>query len=271
MTSIHNVKTNKNVNLYDFLTGNRATEYTVQEETGFPTTGNIQALLNSNPHSLRNVYDGIMFNPTNHTNDLETTIGKINPKKHDWTPLKQPQPKTEQIYCDEMPHSELLPFYPNGVPNIVLNPTCDMSLGGTASVTLAGISTMGITDINVLNNPYNNIGHELNPYGIATKYGQRVLGQGFNACQDIGAGLNVPILKTKPNNNGSFISVPTQMNKDIPLYQVDDWSDSTNFPNNFLAEFNNYVGVGCSIPDSDPIIVGPSGPSGPSGRHRGIY
>ena len=267
MTSIHSVQNNHNLNLYNFLNGQRSNDYTVQEEQGFQTTGNIQALLNSNPHSLKYITDGILFNPTNHTNNDETFINKINPTKQDWDPLSEPQPTTPHIYCDQQHNSELLPFYPNGVPNTVLNPTCKMMIDETASATLAGISTFGITDPYILNNPYNDIGHELNPYGYATPYGIRVLSEGKTACEDIGAGLNVPTLKTYQNDNGAFVAKPTQMDENIPLYQVGDWTNSNNFPDNFLAEFNENVGVGCVDVNVRPISVRPSGPSGPSGPY----
>ena len=63
MTSIHSVQNNNNLNLYNFLNGQRSQDYTVQEELGFQTTGNIQALLNSNPHSLKHITDGILLAP----------------------------------------------------------------------------------------------------------------------------------------------------------------------------------------------------------------
>ena len=276
MTSIHSIPHNNNLNLYNFLNGQRSNDYTVQEELGFQTTGNIQALLNSNPNQLKHVYEGILFNPTNHTNDNENVLGKINATKKDWSPLRESQPKTPNVNLSYKPNSDLLPLYPNGVNNTVLGPTRDMMIDGTTSVTLAGISTFGLTGqgASILNNPYNDIGHELNPYGIATEFGTRVLSEGKYSCEDIGAGLNVPTLKTYPNNNGAFYAKPTQMDLNIPLYQTGDWTNEQYFPDNFFAEFNNSVGVGCAIPVKPIPHRGPHGPSprpphhGPSGPPR---
>lgn len=246
MTSINSIPHNNNLNLYNFLNGQRSNDYTVQEECGFQTTGNIQALLNSNPNQLKHIYEGLLFNPTNHTNDDENILGKIHATKKDWSPLRKSQPKTPQLELNNKSNSELLPLYPNGVPNTILGPTRDMMIDGTTSVTLAGISTFGVTDPSILNNPYNDIGHELNPYGIATEFGTRVLSEGKYSCKDIGAGLNVPTLKTYPNNNGAFYAKPTQMDSNIPLYQTGNWTDETVFPENFFAEFNNNIDVNCT-------------------------
>jgi hypothetical protein len=246
MTSIHSIPNTDNINLYEFLKGKRSNDYTVKEEHGLPTTGNIQALLNSDPNTLKNISEGILFNSAIYTNDDETIIGKINATKKDWTPLKKSQPKTPILYCNQSPNSDLLPIYPSGFHNKVLNPNCNMMIDGTTSVTLAGISTFGVTDPSILNNPYNDIGHELNPYGIATEYGTRVLSEGKYACENIGAGLNVPSLKTHRNNNGAFYAKPTQIDDEIPLYQTGDWKDESVFPGNFFSEFNDSVGVGCT-------------------------
>ena len=81
MTSISEHKNFKDINLLNFLNGVRSTSYTIPEEMGFPTTGNIGSLLNSNPLKLKNIYDGIMFNPTNKTNSNETIVGRIHPLK----------------------------------------------------------------------------------------------------------------------------------------------------------------------------------------------
>lgn len=266
MTSIHSIPHNNNLNLYNFLNGQRSNDYTVQEELGFQTTGNIQALLNTDPQTLKNVYEGIIFNPTNNTNGDDDVIGKIYSTKNNWTPQKNTQPKTPMLYCNEQQNSELLPFYPNGEPNTILNPNCKMLLDNTASVTLAGISTFGVTDPSILNNPNNDIGHELNTCGIATEFGSRVLSEGKYSCKDIGAGLNVPSLKTYSNNNGAYYAKPTQMNSNIPLYQTGNWTDEKVFPDNFFAEFNNSVGIGCE--KHSPKVIGPGGQLKPPSSHK---
>ena len=262
MTSIHQIKTSNNVNLYNFINGTRANDYTVPEEKGFHTTGNIGSLLNSNPSKLANINEGILFNPTNHTDSSNTIIGRVHPSKKDWKVLHAEQPPTPQLYCNEQPLSELLQHYPNDIDNIVLNPTCNMTIGNSASATLAGISTAFINNPDVLNNPYNDIGHELNPYGFANHNGMRALGQGKVACQKLEAGLNVPPLKVETNNNGAYIANPANSlpgQEDLQdLYQVGNWSDPNMFPNNFINTFNENVGEGCSVPVR-PIPRGPGG------------
>ena len=281
MTSIHEIKNLTGPNLLNFLEGKRAfvyTEpdgkrvfgYTEPEEKGFHTTGNIGALLNSHPNKLHSIKDGILFNPTNLTNSNNTLIGRVHPMKNDWRILTATEPNTETFYCDEQPLSELLPHYPNGVPNIILNPTCNMTIGGLASPTLAGISLMGINNPDVLNNATNDIGHQLNAYGFANKNGTRALGEGKNSCQKLTAGLNVPPLKVQENRNDSYIaspalSLPGETNIQ-DLYQVGNWTDPRLFPNNFINEFNNYVGEGCNGP---PGTFVPAGPSGRRPNQRG--
>lgn len=260
MTSIHDIKNNKECNLLNFLNGSQAKAYTTPEEKGFHLTGNIGSLLNINPIKLSSVEDGIMFNPINHTDSTNTIISKVHPAKKDWKILQQEQPLTPQLYCDEQPLSELMPFYPNGIPNKILNPTCNMTIDGVASPTLAGISIMGINDPTIFNNPYNDIGHQINAYGYANEYGTRALGQGKVSCQKLTEGLNVPPLKLNINNNGAYVANPALSfpgQYDLQdLYQVGNWSDSNKFPGNFINEFNNNVGEGCTEP---PLPVGRSG------------
>lgn len=275
MSSIHENKSSKDINLFNFLNGKRATAYTVPEEIGFQTTGNIGALLNSHAAKLANINEGILFNPTNHTDSSETIVGRVHPKKNDWTVLhkNEEQPPTPQLYCDEQPLSELLPFYPNGVQNKILNPTCNMTIDGVASPTLAGISMMGGNDPKMFNNPYNDIGHQINAYGFANEYGTRALGEGKVACQELTEGLNVPPLKVQGNNNGAYIaspglSLPGQTNLQ-DLYTVGNWTDPNKFPNNFINTFNQHVGEGCDGPSPrHPIHVRPI-PRGPGGIRPG--
>uniref|UniRef100_A0A6C0LCP5 Uncharacterized protein n=1 Tax=viral metagenome TaxID=1070528 RepID=A0A6C0LCP5_9ZZZZ len=263
MTSIHENKSLKDINLLNFLNGIRTTTYTVPEEFGFQTTGNIGSLLNSHPTKLSNIYDGIMFNPTNRTDSSGTIIGRVHPMKNDWTILTVEQPPTPQLYCNEQPLSELMPFYPNGVPNKILNPTCNMTIDGVASPTLAGISMMGGNDPSMFNNPHNDIGHQINAYGYANKYGTRALGEGKVACQELTEGLNVPPLKVKRNNHSAYVanpglSLPGQTDLQ-DLYTVGNWTDPQKFPNNFINRFNENVGQGCSETPVRPIHRGPGG------------
>ena len=51
-------------------------------------------------------------------------------------------------------------------------------------------------------------------------------------------GLNVPSLKVVSNKNNAYISTPSKMYPDLPMYQVGDWANSDIFPNNFINVFN---------------------------------
>ena len=75
--------------------------YTVPEEIGFQTTGNIGSLLNSHPTKLVSINDGILFNPTNRTDSSETIVGRVHPMKNDWRVLHAEQPPTPPLYCNE--------------------------------------------------------------------------------------------------------------------------------------------------------------------------
>ena len=236
MTSIDN-----NLNLYDFIQGQRANTVN-KEESGFRINGNIGSLLNSNPHYLKSIHEGILYSGANITNHSENIIGRIHAMKHDWKELKKTAPDTPLLYCNNQYKSELLPNYPNGIHNKVLSPNCNMMLGNVASPTLYGETTAFVNDPDILNNPVNNIGHEIQAYGIANKYGMRALGQGKNACEPLENGYNVPTLKVQKNKNGSYISKPISVHSDIPLYQVGDW---TEIKPNFLSEFNDNVGEDC--------------------------
>ena len=269
MTSINEIKSSKDINLFNFLNGARATAYTVPEEIGFQTTGNIGSLLNSNPAKLATINDGLLFNPTNRTDSSDTIIGRVHPMNNDWAVLEREQPPTPKLYCDEKPLSELAPFYPNGVPNKILNPTCNMTIDGVASPTLAGISMMGGNYSNMFNNPHNDIGHQINAYGHANIYGTRALGEGKSSCQQITEGLNVPPLRVQNNNHGAYISSPyisLPGQKDLQdLYAVGNWTDPEKFPNNFINTFNQNVGQGCS---GNSVQMKPT-PRGPGGRRPG--
>ena len=254
MTSIEHLNNSGDISLFNFLNGNRANVYTGSEEKGFVTTGNIGSLLNSSPCYLNKIHTGILLNNRNKTDHTNTFIGRTLPTKNDWIPLKQPQPETPQTYCDIQPLSELLPYYPNtatsehphGIPNILLNPNCNMQIGGQPAPQVYGGTTAFINNPNVFNNPYNDIGHELEPYGIAEKNGLRALSQGKNSCEKLGAGLNIPNLDIHKNKHGAYIANPATMHPDFPLYQVGNWTDIQSNNLNFLQEFNNNVGQGCN-------------------------
>jgi hypothetical protein len=262
MTDIQNIQNKNNLGLNSFLNGHIADNYTVPEETGFHITGNVGALLNTNPHKLESVKEGIMFNPFNKTETGDTFVGKTHAVKHDWAPQITPQPHTPLLHYNEQQTSELLPQYPNGNPNLNLTPSPDMTLNGYASPTIAGITTFGVNDPNILNNSNNDIGNELNPYGFANINGTRALSQGRNSCQKLTPGLNVPELDVSTNIHGAYVANPTRTHPHVPLYQVGDWTKYT--PNNFLNEFNNNVGHHCTKPSPSP---GPS--PGPSPRPGG--
>ena len=96
---------------------------------------------------------------------------------------------------------------------------------------------MKFNDAELINDARNNIGHELETYGIANKSGTRVIGQGRSSCDKLLPGYNVPSLKTVENNN-SYYSTPVSFSPHIPLYQVGNWTENTN---NFLKTFNENV------------------------------
>lgn len=234
-----------NLNLEDFIQGHRAVTVN-QEEAGFRLNGNIGSLLNSDTDTLKNIYEGILYPGSGVTDHSENIIGRINLTKHNWRPLKETAPDTPQLYCNNQHNSELLPSYPNptqdNIPNKILSPDCNMMLGNVASPTLYGETTAFVNNPNVLNNLGNNIGHELQPHGIANKHGMRGLSQGKHACQKLENGSNVPTLKVVQNSNKSYYATPISFDNDTSLYQVGDWT--TSYPN-FLSEFNNNVGEGC--------------------------
>ena len=231
-----------NLNLYNFIEGQRANTVN-KEEAGFRVNGNIGSLLNSNPDALKSIHEGILYPGSGVTDHSENIIGRIHLTKHNWRPLKETAPDTPLLYCNNnQRNSELLPTYPNGIPNKVLSPDRNMMLGNVASPTLYGETTAFVNDPNVLNNLVNNIGHEVQAYGIVNQYGMRALGQGKNACQKLENGNNVPTLQVQKNNNGAYISKLISVDPNIPLYQVGDW---TEIKPNFLSEFNDNVGKGC--------------------------
>jgi len=242
MTSINEIKNCKESNLFDFLRGARGKAYALPEEIGFQTTGNIGSLLNSPQSKLCDVQDGIMFNPTNHTDSSNTIVGRSHSLNKDWKVLEKEQPQTPTLYCNEQPLSELQPFYPNGVPNKILNPACNMTINGVASPTLAGINIMGINNPDIFNNPNNDIGYEIDAYGLANKNGTRALGQGKFSYEKLIEGHNLPSLKVVLNKNNAYISTPSKMHKDLPLYQVGDWTNPDIYPNNFINVFNTNAG-----------------------------
>jgi len=217
-----NDKVNKmrnSLHLNNFVQGYRS-DYLVQpEERGFNVTGNVGALLNSDPALLKTINDGILVNVLDRTSN----------------PHYLPTP---QIYNqNDKRLSELLSHYPNGVPNVVLQPDQNMQIGNVASSTLAGISTFGINNSNVLNDNRQDIGHEIEAYGLANENGSRALGEGKWSCYPLEAGLNIPSLKVEKNANNAYVASPQSFSPYVPLYQVGNWTKIDN--GNFLKEFND--------------------------------
>ena len=210
-------------NLYNFIKGNIATNYTVPEEKGFLIQGNVGTLLNADDKLLNSINNGLLLNVENKTSNNDNIIN--------YTPVDTPA-----LYCQNyLTQSELLPNYLNGTPNTILSPNCDFKIGNKASPTLYGVSTFGINDPEVINNSCNDIGHEIETYGDANLYGVRALGQGKSALHELQSGYNVPNLYTT-NIKDYYITKPETFNKDVPLYQVGDWTKTSN---NFLDVFNN--------------------------------
>tara|TARA_B100000886_G_C20409508_1_gene486367 strand:+ start:40 stop:810 length:771 start_codon:yes stop_codon:yes gene_type:complete len=232
-----------------FMNGNIAENYTIQEEQGFPIQGAVGTILNiKKKQDVENVKNGLVVNPLNKTKNIEggrlgpllsvdAGINQLSPLDNNWVNPKMPQPMTPLKYCNDTQVSELLPKYPNGITNNTLTPNCKtLTLNNIGSPLLYGASTFGVNDSSLLTNPQNNIGHEIETFGLSNEYGARALGQGKNACKPMISGFNVPSLNTFKNENGSYISTPVSFNNDIPLYQVGDW---TNIPGNFLHNFEN--------------------------------
>lgn len=237
--------------LNKFMEGNIAENYINKEEKGFPIQGTIGPILNVNPqNNFNKINDGLVVNPLFKTidpgfsnrNDFlnsENNIGinQISPTDNNWVNPKIKQPRTPITYCKDDQVSELLPRYPNGIVNKNLYPNCEtLTLDNKGSPLLYGASTFGINDSSLLNNPNNNIGHEVNTFGLANQTGSRALGQGKTACKKMLPGFNVPSLEVSKNENGAYISSPVPFNDEIPLYQVGDW---TKIPDNFLYNFEN--------------------------------
>ena len=231
----------------NFMDGNIADNYTIQEEQGFPIQGAVGAILNIDKNELNNINDGLVVNPlfkTKYTNVNNINIGiNTSPgvneylKNKFWIDPNVHEPPTPIKHCEENQVSELLPNYPNGTPNLNLTPNCkSLTLNKSGSPLLYGASTFGVNDSSLLTNPNNNIGHEIETFGLSNNSGSRALGQGKNACKSMVSGFNVPSLETKVNQNGSFLSSPMSFNEDVPLYQVGNW---TEIPNNFMHNFNN--------------------------------
>ena len=255
MSSIDNIKNQNNLNLNNFLQGNRS-NYTVLEEKGFQTTGNIGSLLNVNENSLKNVHDGIMLNLKNETDNSQVTIGRIKAEKFDWQVAKHSQPTTPQLcnrlYSNNQLSSELLPYYPNsvsksnptGIQNKVLTPDCNMKINGEPSPTLYGISTAFVNDISLLTDPYNNIGNEVNQYGLVSEdgfvydSGMRSLGQGRSSCKPMVTSADIPLLKTTENKHKSYYAKPISYPNE-KLYQVGDWTQYTSPDMVNVKKFND--------------------------------
>ena len=223
--------------LNNFTKGNIASNYTVREEQGFPIQGAIGSILSLPKQSIDDVQDGLIINRLYKTNSSNNQINKFSPSHKNYVNPTIEQPSTPLLYCNSNHQSDLLPFYPNGQPNLNLNPSCDnLTINGTGSPTLYGTSTFGLNDIDLINNPNNSIGHELQYQGNANNLGSRSLGEGRHSCKELLPGYNVPNLKiNNVSTETGYISEPVSFNHSIPLYQVGDW---TKEGDNFLKEFN---------------------------------
>ena len=274
MTSVKNInaydKERQNTNLYSFLKGDIGIDYTVPEEKGFEIQGNIGAIFNTNPNKLKNVWNGLIVNTLNKTNNSLNLVNNIEPSKADYSSQNShvvPTPLLFNQWDFLNKQSELLPTYPNSnnIPNKFITPDYNLEINGTASPTLYGESLAFINNHELITNPHNNIGNELEPYGLAVPNGGRALSQGKNSCVKDGfvqPGLNVPNLGIQHNNNNSFVANPSpqfpgQTRED--LYTVGNWAQCTDnscsvFANpystdsNFIQEFNTYVGDRCQGP-----------------------
>lgn len=268
MTSIENInefdKQRQNTNLYSFLQGKIGIDYTVPEEQGFEIQGNIGAILNTKEQILKDVNNGLIINTLNRTNNNLNLINNIEPNKADWSTQNSHVIPTPLLLNDHYflhKKSDLLPIYPNSenIPNKYITPDYNLEIDGKASPTLYGESLAFINKPELIINPFNNIGNELEPYGLAVSSGMRGLSQGKNSCIKDGfvqPGLNVPVLGIQ-NNNKSYVANPSpQYNGQTRenLYAVGNWAQCTDNnqcsvfgpPYNFIREFNTFVGTDCN-------------------------
>jgi len=210
------------VSLENFTNGKRMNNYSEKTDYGFYTQGNIGSILNDKTCQSETFKGGgICVNQRNHTEKVSTHFLEYATKKLD-TSITQ---------------SELLPHYPNGVKNMILGPEENLTLDRVGYPSLYGTTTAFINKPELINNPDNNIGHEIQSYGLANSSGSRSLGQGRHSKIDMTPGQNIPNLKVK-NINGNYISTPVPIESDLNLYQVGNW---TKLPNNFISNFENSI------------------------------
>lgn len=73
MSSIDNIKNQNNINLNNFVQGKRSI-YTLNEQRGFQTQGNVGKIISHYENFLKNIYDGIITNSKNETSNSHVTF-----------------------------------------------------------------------------------------------------------------------------------------------------------------------------------------------------
>lgn len=243
-------------NLLNFIEGHIVDKYTEKTEVGFPTQGNIGAILNNSNKTLEDTKDGLLLNRLNKTSaNNSLLINNIQSKNQTFyntnkilsTPLK---------YCNTQDTSDILPNYPfSKESNKLLAPDCNLMIDGKPAPQLYGETTFGLNNVDILNNPVNHIGHEIQQNGISNKFGIRALSQANYACQDLVPGNGVPPLKNK-NYEGTYSPIPTNYTDALPLYGVGNWQEDT--PNNFYKDFKDSLREsGCVKPTPKPEPIPP--------------
>lgn len=233
--------------LYSFMKGTVAGNYVNPTEKGFPTQGSIGSILNipvNTPNPLKQITDGLYINRLNKTDNSSNMINNIHPMKDDWSLINHDDIPTPLHYCQNgITQSQLLPYYPSNnknlqkpVPNNVVGPNCDLTMNGSGSPTLYGASTFGLVSPEPLQNTCNDIGHELDTFGIANEHGSRALSQGKFSKNNLRTGLNVPNLRNYTHDN-VYTPQPVTFNNNVPLYQVGDWTDPKLSPYSFIQDF----------------------------------
>ena len=270
MTSVENInafdKERQNTNLYNFLQGEIGLDYNVPEERGFNIMGNIGSILNTNPNVLKNVYNGLIINTFNTTDNSNNLVNNIQPTNNDWATSNSNIVQTPLLFSNYdflNKQSDLLPTYPNtnGIPNKYITPNYNLEINGTASPTLYGESLAFINNPDLLTNPHNNIGNEVETYGLAVNNGMRSISQGKNVCVEndiVKPGYNIPNLGIQSNGKTYVANPSPQFSGQTRdnLYSVGNWAQCTDnscnvFANqngqqsNFIQEFNTSVGKSC--------------------------
>ena len=165
------------VSLLNFTNGKSSEYYSSPSEIGFNVQGNIGAILNDTScENITSIQGGICVNQKNKTKDPGTILNNIHlsNRHNEYEPYYTEQ--DTEIITNGIEQSQLLPHYTNGIPNMILGPSPNLTLNGVGYPSLYGETTAFINNPNLINNPNNNIGHQVSSMGLANINGSRGLG-----------------------------------------------------------------------------------------------